>query len=533
MIVSTAKRALVLNLRNPGRVTHVIPSARMFTFRGRNLVAVPHRLDEVRVLRNLGFAAPSPILHHYRWPGRHDPFYAQKMTSQFLTLHSRCFVLNDMGTGKTLSALWAFDYLRKIKRARRMLVIAPLSTLERTWADECFENFPGMRVAIVHGDKARRLKLLADDGYDVWVINHHGISVVEQALIAKQFDIVVVDEGAIFRNSQTKLWKTLDRVVRNIGRIWWMTGTPMPNAPTDVWAQCRIVSPERVPRYFGKFRDMVMRAMGPFRWVPRPDAIETAHDAMQPAIRFTRDECVDLPPTMYVTREVPMTTEQTGAYKQMLSQLYMEYKGGQVTAVNEAVKLSKLLQIACGVVYGKGGHEVVLPNAPRINEVVRIIEEAHTKTIVFVPYKSVLRYVAQELSRILDPIGTVTLTLQTASWMSPRIGMISGDVSATERARIFHAFQKGDIDVLVAQPDAMSHGLTLTAANTIVWYGPTLRNETYQQANARIIRPGQNHSQFIINLESSAVERGAFKRLNNRQKMQGLFLEAVEAETGP
>jgi hypothetical protein len=86
--------------------------------------------------------------------------------------------------------------------------------------------------------------------------------------------------------------------------------------------------------------------------------------------------------------------------------------------------------------------------------------------------------------------------------------------------------------VLVAQPDAMSHGLTLTAANTIVWYGPTLRNETYQQANARIIRPGQKHSQFIINIESSAVERGAFKRLNNRQKMQGLFLETVQAETG-
>ena len=531
MIVSTASKKLVLNLRNPGRVTHVIPSARVFTFRGRELVAVPHRLDEVRVLRNLGLAAPSPILHHYKWPGRHAPFHAQRMTAQFLTLHQRAFVFNDMGTGKTLAALWAFDYLRKIKRARKMLVIAPLSTLERTWADECFENFPDFRVAIVHGDKARRLRLLADDGYDIYVINHHGISVVEAALIQRQFDVVVVDEGAIFRNSQTKLWKTLDRVVRGIGRIWWMTGTPTPNAPTDIWAQARIVCPQRVPRYFGKFRDMVMKAQGPFRWLPRSGATETVHDAAQPSIRFTRDECVDLPPTMYVTREVPMTDEQTKAYKQMLAQLHMEYQGGHVTAVNEAVKMSKLIQIACGVVYGRGGEEVVLPNAPRINEVVRIIEEAATKTIVFVPYKSVLRYVATELSRILDPIGTVTLTLQTSSWMSPRIGMISGEVSANERARIFHAFQKGDIDVLVAQPDAMSHGLTLTAANTIVWYGPTLRNETYQQANARIIRPGQHHSQFIVNMESSAVERGAFKRLNNRQKMQGLFLETVEAET--
>lgn len=393
-----------------------------------------------------------------------------------------------------------------------------------------FRELPHFRVAVVHGDKARRLRLLADD-YDVYVINHHGIGVVEAELIAMNFDVVVVDEGAIFRNATTKLWKTLDRVVRGIGRIWWMTGTPTPNAPTDVWAQCRIVCPERVPRYFGKFRDMVMKAQGPFRWLPRSNATETVHDAMQPAIRFTRDECVDLPECMYVTREVPMTDEQTRAYKQMVSQLHMEYAGGQVTAVNEAVKMSKLIQIACGVVYGRGGEEIVLPNMPRIKEVLRIIEEAHTKTIVFVPYKSVLRYVAEELSKLMDPVGTVTLTLRTASWTSPRIGMISGDVSATERARIFHAFQKGDIEVLVAQPAAMSHGLTLTAANTIVWYGPTLSNETYQQANARITRPGQHHAQFIVNMESSPVERGAFRRLVNKQKMQGLFLETVEAET--
>jgi SNF2 family DNA or RNA helicase len=76
----------------------------------------------------------------------------------------------------------------------------------------------------------------------------------------------------------------------------------------------------------------------------------------------------------------------------------------------------------------------------------------------------------------------------------------------------------------------MSHGLTLTAANTIVWYGPTLSNETYTQANARITRPGQKHRQFIIHIESSTVERAAFKRLKNQQAMQGLLLETVEAE---
>ena len=514
MIVAAIAKKLVLNLRNPERVTHVIPSARLFEFKGQPLVAVKHGLDEVKVLRNLGMAAPSPVLHHYAWPGMHKPFHAQLMTTSFLTLHDKAFVLNDMGTGKTLSALWAFDYLRKLGVVQKMLVICPLSTMERTWADEVFENFPHLKVGIVYGDKARRQRVLADDSYDIYVINHHGMAVVAAELIAMAFDVVVVDEGAIFRNATTVLWKTLRRVITGTPRIWWMTGTPMPNAPTDVWAQCRIMCPERVPQYFGKFRDMVMKAQGPFRWLPRPDATKVARDAMQPAIRFTRDECVDLPECMSVTREVAMTPEQAKAYKTMLTQLWMEYGAGQVTAVNEAVKMSKLIQIACGVVYGKGGEEIVLPNAPRISEVLRIIEEAHTKTIVFVPFKSVLRYVAEELSKT-----------------GLKVGVISGDVSANERARIFHEFMKGDLDVLAAQPAAMSHGLTLTAANTIVWYGPTTSNETYIQANARITRPGQRHQQFIIHIEGSSVERGAFKRLKGKQKMQGLFLEVIEAET--
>jgi SNF2 family DNA or RNA helicase len=514
MIVSEAKRAIVLNLRNPERVTHVIPSAKVIEFRGQPLVAVPHRLDEVRVLRNLGFLAPSPILHHYDWPGRYAPFHAQYMTGAFLTLHMKAFVLNDMGTGKTLGALWAFDYLKRLRRVRKMLIVAPLSTLERTWADEIFENFPEMTCCVLHGDKERRLKLLANE-FDVYIINHHGLNVIEKDLIAREFDIIVVDEGAVFRNSQTQLWKALNRVCKGIPRIWWMTGTPTPNAPTDCWAQCRIVCPERVPEYFGKFRDTLMRAMGPFRWVARPDATAKVAHAMQPSIRFNRDECVDLPECMTVTRETPMSAEQDTAYKAMLTKLYMEYAGGQVTAVNEAVKMGKLIQIACGVVYGQGGEEIVLPNQPRISELMRIIEEAHTKVIVFVPFKSVLRYVADALNKAMSHLG---------------VGMISGEVSASERARIFHEFQKGSMGALVAQPAAMSHGLTLTAANTIVWYGPTTSNEIYTQANARITRPGQKHRQFIIHIESSTVERKAFKRLQAQQSMQGLLLETVEAE---
>lgn len=512
MLVHQPSKRIILNLANPAKVTTLLPDAKAFDYKGHTLVAVPHRVDDVKVLRNLGIKAPSPVLYRYNWSGQFQPFFAQRQTVDFLTMHPRAFVLNDMGTGKSLATLWAFDYLRSIGRATKMLVVCPLSTMERTWADEVFRHFPHLNTSVIHGTKDRRLKLLAADA-DIYIINHHGVRTVLPDLLARQdIDTLVLDELAIYRNASTELWKGANKLAQGRVRVWGLTGTPTPNAPTDAWAQCRLIAPERVPRYFGAWRDAVMQQFGQFKWLPRPGSTDIVVEAMQPAIRFTRDQCVDLPDAIYQTRHAAMTPEQSRAYNDMLKQLFTEFNGDGVQAVNEAVKVSKLMQIACGVVYGTNGEEVVLPNKPRLDVVREVIDEAATKVIVFVPYKSVLRYVEGELSK----------TYKTAS--------ICGETSKSERDRIFSDFQHnaGGIQVLVAQPAAMSHGLTLTAASTVVWYSATTSNEIYEQANARITRPGQKHTQFLVNIEGSPVERLAFARLQKKQTMQGILLNVIK-----
>lgn len=514
MLIHKSTEKLVLNLSNPDRVLTVIPTAKRFTYEGVDLVAVPHRLDETRVLRNLGIAAPSPIKYFYNWPGQFHPFFAQLETAEFLTLNPKAFVLNDLGTGKTLAALWAFDYLRSIGLAKRLLVVSPLSTLERTWADEVFRHFPHLNVNVLYGTKDRRQKMLEGDA-DVYLINHDGMSVILDELVAKDgIDCVVVDEIASFRNQSTRRWKCLSKVIADKAYVWGMTGTPTPNLPTDAWAQCRLISPERVPRYFGKFRDSTMKQLTQFKWVPREDATAIVAEAMQPAVRFTREQCVDLPECIYQPRHAAMTDDQAKAYKAMLDVLHMEYQGDQVLAVNEAVKLSKLVQIACGVVYGNSETPVLLPCKPRIDAVLEIVEQAATKVIVFVPYKAALANVAAELAK---EIG------------GARVVCVSGDTSKKDRDDIFSLFQSPfGPDVLVAQPAAMSHGLTLVAANTIVWYAPVTSAETYTQANGRITRPGQKHTQFIVNLEGSAVERRIYDRLQGKISLQGLLLDILQ-----
>lgn len=518
MIVLENKKALLLRLRDTARVTSVIPTAKIVEHENQFLVAVPHRPDEVRVLRHLGFDAPDPMKVYYQWPGRYKPFDAQKETANFLAMHSRAFCLNSMGLGKTLTALWAFDYLKASKMVNRMLVVCPLSTMERTWADETFRSFPGLKVNVLYGSAERRRSLL-DDEADLYIINVDGLRTIKAELAKRtDIDLVVLDESAMYRNAGTDRWKIANEIVnkQTPRRCWGLTGAPTPNDPTDAWAQCRLIVPSNVnvPKYFSRFRDMTMRQVSQFKWLPRDNALDIVKDAMQPSIRYALDDVVDLPEQMFSTRDVEMTPEQKKAYKEMLSRLATEYAGGQISAVNEAVKAGKLVQIACGTAYGTEGN-VEIPATPRVEVAREIIEESEGKVLVFVPYTAVL-------TRLADDLGS---TWQTA--------VVHGETSKTERDSIFSRFQDRDdpLRVIVANPGTMSHGLTLTAATTIIWFAPIHSNDIYEQACARVRRPGQTRTTAIIHIAACEMERRIYERLKNKQKTQGLLLEMIKEES--
>lgn len=331
----------------------------------------------------------------------------------------------------------------------------------------------------------------------------------------QDIDLVVVDEIAAFRNSGTDLFKALREVLVGRKFVWGLTGSPIPKAPTDAWAQCRLVTPTTVPKYFGKFRDLTMRQSGPFVWENRPEALTVVMNSMQPSIRFKRDECIDLPPTTYSTRHVEMEDEQKKLYKEMASKLKTEFDGGKISAVNAAVKAQKLLQIACGVAYDTDGDHVIIPNTGRMAVVREIVEEAASKVILFVPFTGSLHRIAEEVN-------------QYAS-----VEVVYGDVPPSKRNDIFNRFQHSrEPRVLVAHPKCMAHGLTLTAASTMVWYIPTNDGEVYEQACARIARPGQKLDTHIIHLEGSEIERRVYKRLREKSMTQSVFLSMVKELMG-
>ena len=490
-------KILLLNLRNPNKVTTVIPKSKQLE---GNQVAVNWGLDEARVLNNLQIKnIPSPIMGHYTWPGLHKPFDHQKTTASFLTLNPRAFCLNEQGTGKTGSVIWAADYLMKIGRIKRVLVICPLSIMDSAWRADLFKFAMHRHVDIAYGSREKRVRIINSDAEFV-IINYDGVEIVQEDIANGGFDLIVIDEANAYKNAQTTRWKTLNRILKPDTWLWMLTGTPAAQSPVDAYGLAKLVSPKNVPKFYSAFKDMVMYKVSQFRWVNRPNAERIVHEALQPAIRFTKEECLDLPELTYVTREVELTPQQKKYYELLRKQLVVSTVGEQITAVNAAVGMSKLLQISCGAVYSDSGETLEFDIKNRYKVMREVLDETKQKALIFVPFKNTIEI----LSKKLQDDGFTT-------------AIINGDVPAGKRAEIFKAFQETpNPRILIIQPQAAAHGVTLTAADTVIWWGPTPSLETYAQANARAHRAGQRHPVTVVRLQGSNAEKHLYKMLDNR-----------------
>jgi SNF2 family DNA or RNA helicase len=489
-------KALLLKLRNPNRVTETIPKSKAT---GPHEVAVSWGVDEVQTLRSLGVKAPSPISGRYDWPGRYKPMDHQKTTAEFMTLHKKSFCFNEQGTGKTASAIWAADFLMKQGKVRRALIICPLSIMDSAWRADLFEVAMHRTVDVAHGDAKKRKKII-NGGSEFVVINFDGVEIVEEDIRNGGFDLIIVDEATHYKNAQSKRWKCLNRLVTDDTWLWMMTGTPAAQSPLDAFGLAKLVNPTAVPRYFGSFRDQVMMKITQFKWMAKPGATEAVYNALQPAIRFTKEECLDLPDMTYVKRQVELTRQQKKYYNELKNKLVMEAAGEEVTAANAAIVMNKLLQISAGAVYTDDGSTLEFDIKNRYNVLREVIDESSQKVLVFVPFRHTIDVLVGKLRK--DGFTTE---------------VIRGDVPATKRTEIFKRFQETpDPKILVIQPQSAAHGVTLTAANTVVWWGPTSSLETYAQANARVHRSGQKHPCTVVQLQGSAVEKHVYALLDNR-----------------
>jgi SNF2 family DNA or RNA helicase len=494
-------KALLFNTRKAGQITAIIPKSKVVATNGDiDQLLVNWGFDEVQLLRNMGIKdVPSPIRGRYKWPGMFTPFDHQRTTADFLTLNPRCFVFNEAGTGKTSAAAWAADYLMTQGKVKRVLIVCPVSIMETAWRSDLFKTVMHRTVAIAQGTKTQRQAVVAGK-YEFVIINFDGVKVVTNELINGGFDLIIVDEANAIKTVQTERWKCVAALIKPSTRLWMMTGTPASQSPLDAYGLAKLVNPDAVPKFFGAFRDRVMIKLSQYRWAPRADAQTIVHQVLQPAIRFTKAECLDLPDMLYSTREVPLTPQQTKYYDAIRKQMAVIAAGAEVTAVNAASMLNKLLQISQGAVYTDDRDVVEFDVDNRVNELLDVIAGTNEKVLVFVPY----RHTLEMLNERIIKAGYTTAT-------------IHGGVAANKRAEIIKEFQtEDDPRVLVMVPQATAHGITLTRANQVVWWGPVSSTEIYIQANARAHRAGQKNCVTVTHLQGSPVERRVYSMLQNK-----------------
>lgn len=506
-------KALLLRVKYPERITSVIPRSQQL---GPNDVLVKWGLEEAQILKNLQLKdVPSPILADYAWPGAYKPFDHQKVTAAFLTLHRRAFCFSEQGVGKSCAVIWAADYLMSIGRIKRVLIVCPISVMQSAWESDLFKTTMHRTCAIAHSYSKDKRIAAVNSGAEFVVCNYDGLAVIKPEIEKANFDLIVVDEANYVKTVQTRRWKTLNSLIKPHTWVWMLTGTPAAQSPTDAYGLAKIINPKGVPKFFGEFRDQVLLKVSTFKWVPKHNASKIVHSALQPAIRFTKDECLDLPEMMYVDRHVPLTTQQEKYYQEIKRKMVAVAAGEEITTVNAAALLNKLLQLSCGAAYADSGEVISFDASNRMEALLEVIRESSQKVLVFAPYRHAIDIVAEKLTEEKIPNAVV-----------------HGGVSATSRADIFKRFQTTpEPKVLILQPQAAAHGITLHAANIVVWWGPITSLETYLQANARVHRAGQRHPCTVVHLHGSPVESHIYKMLSQKLDVHSKVIDLYKAVT--
>jgi len=237
---------------------------------------------------------------------------------------------------------------------------------------------------------------------------------------------------------------------------------------------------------------------------------------LQPAIRFAKKDCLDLPPVLTETRIVPMTPQQLKYYKLLKEQMLVMAAGETISAINAGVMVSKLLQVSSGAAYTDDREVVEFDASPRLKVLMEILEETERKIIIFAMFRSSIETICTYLKK-----------------QGINIAQIHGDVSAGKRSTIINDFQNTDnVRVLVMQPQATAHGITLTAADTVIFYGPLMSVEMYLQCIARADRKGQTSDKVtVVHIQSSPIEEKMFKAMASKVSDHSLLVDMFDNET--
>lgn len=509
IVVFPEQTQMIVRLTDPvhQQAVGTLPSVQ----RRGDLFQMPWTPAACRYLLNLGVsealeAAPIcfdtlPLIE-----GRFKPMHHQLMIAAYMTLYPRSYDLASPRLGKTAATILGLDYLQRIRAITGgVLIITTLTTIHGVWKSNLETTLPHARIAVVHGSqRVQALKTPAD----FYITNYDSCRLSEQAFMeaakAGRIGAVVIDELTHVGNSTSKRSKAIYNICNKTGinYVWGLTGSPADN-PDMVYGMCRVVNQAKLPcTTKSGWMQLTTYQYGPqpFMRAPSTDAPRIIQAAMQPAIRYNKADILDLPPVTTQVRTCSLSSEQERMRRELRQEAVALLESGeQITAANGGVLLTKLMQVALGIVKQADGVPVMLDHKERTQVLLEAIAETSRKVVIFCGYTAGIKMMVEEI--------------QGAGYTCD---MVDGSVTGLKRAKILHDFQNTkDPRVLVCHPTTTAMGVELSAADTMIFNGvPMTGGFVYAQSIERLSSTKQKADNInIIHILATPEERRALASL--------------------
>lgn len=435
------------------------------------------------------------------------PFDHQAETTQFLLDNRLALCTSSPGTGKTRAVLDAIKQL-----SGRVLVIAPKSILEPSWADDIKKFTPELTYAVAEAPSAKR-EAAFKSGARIVLINHDAVKwVMDHSILLEGFETLVVDESTAFKNAQSARSKACARIASSFTNRYLLTGTPNPNGIIDLWHQLFLIDAgARLGDSYWRFRSATHEpvARGPFtEWKEKEGATEAVFGLIQDInIRHKFEDCISIPANFTTLVEFDLDADHQNAYEELRKTACLATDTEEITALNAAVLANKLLQAASGTVYNNSGDAVFLDSVRY--ELILDLAAVRDQCLI-----------AFNWAHQRDAL------VELANKRKISYGIIDGSVNKDARNKAIKDFQNGNLKLIFAHPQSAAHGLTLTKGTTTIWSSPVYNAEHYEQFCRRIYRAGQTKKTETIHIaardtiDAKAYDRLTYKRLGMKELLE-------------
>lgn len=348
------------------------------------------------------------------------------------------------------------------------------------------------------------------------IINHTGLIKFSEVLTQKQYDVIILDESTVIKNSDSEMFHAMIKIAEKSRYRYILSGTPAPNSPFDLWSQFYLLDNgialgSDYKRFLKNHFDEKIVQFGKIsvkKFVPKKNTFSYIQQrTADRQYRISLRDCVDMPEKTVKSIDVYLSNEQQKTYEKMKKKLIAEIQGSEIKASTTLVKIMKLRQITGGFAVDSEGKEIAFKDNAKLSAILEFIDDLpdEEQIVIFAVYTWEIRTL---LSKIKNSCA------------------IYGDLSAKEKIKSIDDFKSKKKKVIICQPQSAAHGITFTNSRYLLFYSIDYSAENNYQAIKRIERISQDKKMFIYYfIAKGTIDELVYKALNKKKDNQQVLID--------